>query len=135
MRLATRMAVYLDCAATTPTDPRVRDEILLYLDSEFGNAGSRTHEFGRRARSAVEVARDRVAAVVAASRGNVFFTGGATESNNLAILGLAHLAPGHAITSSIEHHAVIEPVAELERRGFEVTRIAPTSGGWIEPEA
>jgi cysteine desulfurase len=130
------MVTYLDCAATTPIDPRVRDEVLLYLDQEFGNAGSRTHDFGRRARNAVECARDRVAAVVSASRGDVFFTGGATESNNLAILGLwGHgLATGrtHVITSRIEHHAVLEPVAELERRGFDVTWLDPTPGGWIE---
>ena len=133
------MLQYLDCAATTPIDPRVREEVLLYLDREFGNAGSRTHEFGRRARNAVESARDRVAAVVSASRGDVFFTSGATESNNLAILGLYEhgRATGrtHVITSRIEHHAVLEPVAELERRGFEVTWLDPTPGGWIEASA
>jgi cysteine desulfurase len=126
------MAAYLDCAATTPLDPRVRDEVLLYLVEEFGNAGSRTHEFGRRARTAVETARDRVASVVGASRGDVFFTSGATESNNLAILGLPQ---GHAITSRIEHHAVLEPMTELERRGCEVTWLDPEPGGWVEPLA
>src|SRR5262245_7020217 len=83
------MPVYLDCAATTPMDPRVRAEMLRYLDEDVGNAGSRTHEFGLRARTAVERARDQVAAVVACARGDVIFTSGATESNNLAILGLA----------------------------------------------
>src|SRR5688500_15924835 len=86
------MAIYLDCAATTPVDPRVRAEMLRYLDDEFGNAGSRTHSWGLRARGAVEQARDRVAAVVGARRGDVIFTSGATESNNLAILGLAAAA-------------------------------------------
>ena len=81
--------VYLDCASTTPLDPRVREIVLQFLDDEFGNAGSRTHEFGVRARRAVEHARDQIAAVVAAGRGDVVFTSGATESNNLAILGLA----------------------------------------------
>lgn len=128
------MAVYLDCAATTPTDPRVREEVLVYLDSDFGNAGSRTHEFGRRARQAVETARERIAAVVKSSRGDVFFTSGATESNNLAILGLSHQR-GHVITSRIEHHAVLEPTAELQRRGFAVTYLDPTPGGWVEPDA
>src|SRR6476659_6173353 len=85
MNHTSTMVRYLDCAATTPIDPRVREEVLFYLDQEFGNAGSRTHDFGRRAREAVESARDRVAAVVSASRGDVFFTSGATESNNLAI--------------------------------------------------
>jgi len=125
------MAAYLDCAATTPIDPRVRDEVLFYLEEEFGNAGSRTHEYGRRARTAVEAARDRVAAVVGASRGDVFFTSGATESNNLAILGIH----GHVITSRIEHHAVLEPICELERRGCDVTWLDPEPGGWIEPLA
>src|ERR687892_2539840 len=104
------MAAYLDCAATTPIDPRVRDEVLHYLDEEFGNAGSRTHEYGRRARTAVETARDRVAAVVAASRGDVVFTSGATESNNLAILGgTGHSTRRPIVSTAIEHHAVLEP--------------------------
>ncbi|MCC6537419.1 MAG: aminotransferase class V-fold PLP-dependent enzyme [Bryobacterales bacterium] len=129
------MAVYLDCAATTPLDPRVREEMLLYLDTEFGNAGSRTHDAGRRAKAAVETARERVAAVVAASRGDVFFTSGATESNNLAILGLRRERPAHVIVSSMEHHAVLEPVAELRRLGFDVTTLDPGPAGWIPPAA
>src|ERR1051325_4896219 len=135
---ASRMVTYLDCAATTPVDPRVREEVLHYLDREFGNAGSRTHDFGRRARTAVECARDRVAAVVSASRGDVFFTSGATESNNLAILGSREHGEAtgrmHLITSRIEHHAVLEPVTALERRGFIVTWLDPTPGGWIEAD-
>jgi cysteine desulfurase len=106
------MPIYLDCAATTPLDPRVRREMLQYLDEDFGNAGSRTHAWGGRARQAVERARDRVAAVVGAGRGDVVFTSGATESNNLAILGLAAAAGAqlHAVTTAIEHHAVLEPM-------------------------
>lgn len=133
------MAVYLDCAATTPIDPRVRSEVLFYLDEDFGNAGSRTHDYGRRARSAVETARDRIAALAGCSRGDVFFTSGATESNNLAILGLSRhgieTKRRHVITSRIEHHAVLEPAAELQRRGFDITYLDPESGGWIEPMA
>jgi cysteine desulfurase len=133
------MAVYLDCAATTPLDPRVLDEVIAYLGEDFGNAGSRTHEFGNRARRAVERARDQVAGVVAASRAEVFFTSGATESNNLALLGLAEFgrAQGrtHVITTRVEHHAVLEPLAELQRRGFDVTYLPVTLGGWVEPEA
>ena len=130
------MAVYLDCAATTPIDPRVRDEVLFYMEQEFGNSGSRTHEYGRRARNAVESARDRVAAVASASRGDVFFTSGATESNNLAILGLAgQNGKRHIVTSRIEHHAVLEPIGELQRRGFDVTYLDPEPGGWINPKA
>ncbi|MGH9159666.1 MAG: aminotransferase class V-fold PLP-dependent enzyme [Vicinamibacteraceae bacterium] len=132
------MPVYLDCAATTPLDPRVRAEMLRYLDEDFGNAGSRTHEYGQRARTAVEQARDRVAAAVGASRGDVIFTSGATESSNLALLGLAATAPPdrrHIVSSEIEHHAVLEPLAELQARGFEVTLVSPNGAGWVEPDA
>jgi cysteine desulfurase len=131
------MVVYLDCAATTPLDPRVRVEMLQYLDEDFGNAGSRTHELGRRARTAVEHARDRVAAVVGSARGDVIFTSGATESNNLAILGLAAAAGDrrHIVSTAIEHHAVLEPLAELGRRGFDVTLIPPGQGGAVDPAA
>lgn len=133
------MAVYLDCASTTPLDPRVKEEVLRYLDDDFGNAGSRTHQYGLVARRAVEQARDRVASVVDAHRGDVIFTSGATESNNLAILGLAdHGAASrrrHIVTTAIEHHAVLEPIAELERRGFQVDRVAPDSGGVVDPDA
>src|SRR5919108_1497003 len=115
------MPVYLDCAATTPLDPRVRDEMMHYMTDDFGNAGSRTHAYGSRARAAVERARDRVAAVVACTRGDVIFTSGATESNNLAILGLAAAAGErrHIVSTAIEHHAVLEPLDVLKGRGFE----------------
>jgi cysteine desulfurase len=133
------MAAYLDCAATTPLDPRVRDEVIRYLDTDFGNAGSHTHDYGHRARSGVETARSAVAAVVGASRGEVIFTSGATESNNLAILGLASHGEAarktHIVTTRIEHHAVLDPVAELEKRGFAVTRIAPDENGAVTAEA
>jgi cysteine desulfurase len=126
--------IYLDCAATTPLDPRVRDAMLPFLEEEFGNAGSRTHDWGRRARIAVEQARDRIATTVASSRGDVIFTSGATESNNLAILGLAGGVAGrpHIISTSIEHHAVLEPLAALGRRGADVTLIDPGPDGAID---
>jgi cysteine desulfurase len=131
------MPAYLDCAATTPVDPRVRAEMLRYLDAEFGNAGSRTHAWGLRARAAVEQARDRIAAVVGARRGDVIFTSGATESNNLAILGLAGVDPNrrHVVSTAIEHAAVLEPLAELARRGFEVTLVAPDATGVVDADA
>ncbi len=130
------MVVYLDCAATTPLDARVRAEVLRFLDDDFGNAGSRTHEFGRRARAAVESARDSIAAITGSTRGDVIFTSGATESNNLAILGLAAEAKSkHIVTTRIEHHAVLEPIGELERRGFAVTYLAVEPGGWVSPAA
>src|SRR5262245_32103054 len=136
------MAVYLDCAATTPIDPRVREVVLRFLDEDFGNAGSRTHDHGQRARRGVEQARQQVAAVAGAARGDVIFTSGATESNNLAILGLARATEAagasgrrHVVTTAIEHHAVLEPVRELERRGFEVTIVQPEAGGFVDAEA
>jgi cysteine desulfurase len=137
------MAVYLDCAATTPIDPRVREVVLRFLDQDFGNAGSRTHDYGQRARRAVEQARQQVAAVADASRGDVIFTSGATESNNLTILGAAQAADAagpadgrrHVVTTAIEHHAVLEPVRELERRGFEVTIVQPAAGGFVDAQA
>jgi cysteine desulfurase len=132
-----QMPAYLDCAATTPIDPRVQAEVLRCLGGEVGNAGSRTHEFGSRARAVVEHARDQVAAVTASSRGDVIFTSGATESNNLAIFGLAAGAGNrrHVVSTAIEHAAVLEPLEELQRRGFEVTFVGPDSGGGVDAEA
>lgn len=132
-------AIYLDHAATTPMDPAVRDIVLHFMMEEFGNAGSRTHEFGGRANQAVQHARDQVAAVVKAKRDEVVFTSGATESNNLAILGLA--PHGHAtgrkhiVSTAIEHKAVLEPLQALAARGFDVTLVPPTRGGWVDPDA
>jgi cysteine desulfurase len=122
--------VYLDCAATTPPDPRVVELMQHYLMVEFGNQGSRTHDYGSRARQAVEHARDQIASVAGARRSEVIFTSGATEANNLAILG-ASQERGHIVTTAIEHPAVLEPIAELERRGLEVTRVTPAAGGWV----
>ncbi|MBU5612630.1 cysteine desulfurase DndA [Geomonas azotofigens] len=131
--------VYLDCNATTPLAPEVRDIMIHYLTDEFGNEGSRTHEYGARAKSAVQKARDQVAAVVGAKRDEVIFTSGATESNNLAILGLrgAGIEQGkrHVITTAIEHKAVLEPCDALEREGFEVTRLPVGENGAVDPEA
>lgn len=116
----------------------VRDIVLRYMDEEYGNAGSRTHEYGANAKAAVERARDQVAAVVAAKRDEVIFTSGATEANNLAVLGLVEAgARGrrHIVSTAIEHKAVLEPLDVLRRRGFEVDLVLPTKGGWIDPAA
>jgi cysteine desulfurase len=131
------MPIYLDCAATTPLDPRVRDEMLRCQVDDFGNAGSHTHGSGQRARAAVERARDRVAAVVSSSRGDVIFTSGATESNNLALLGLAASATDrrHIVSTAIEHRAVLEPLTELGKRGFTVTLIEPSASGAVDAAA
>ena len=108
-----------------------------FFDTEYGNAGSRTHEYGVRAKQAVEEARRAVADVVGAEADEVTFTSGATESNNLAILGLvAHgekTGRRHLVSSAIEHKAILEPLEYLRLKGFEVTLVAPTSGGWIDP--
>jgi cysteine desulfurase len=131
--------LYLDCNATTPLDPRVREIMLHYFDVDYGNEGSRTHEYGTRAKQAVQKARDQVAALVRCERDEVIFTSGATESNNLALLGLAphgeKTGRRHIVSTQIEHKAVLEPLQELERRGFEVTLVPPTPGGWVEPAA
>lgn len=131
-------AIYLDCNATTPLDPEVREVLFHYLTEEFGNEGSRTHEYGSRAKQAVQKARDQVAAVVGAKRDEVIFTSGATESNNLAILGLAahgiEAGKRHVIGTKIEHKAVIEPLEELEKRGFEVTWLSCDEQGRVRVE-
>ena len=133
------MAVYLDCNATTPIDPGVEEAFLHFVREEFGNAGSRTHEFGTRAKQAVQRARDQVAAVVKCNREEVIFTSGATESNNLAILGLrAHgekIGRKHMVATAIEHKAVLEPLEHLEANGFTVTLVRPDASGAVSAEA
>ena len=133
------MAIYLDCNATTPIDPRVGELMVHYLTEEFGNAGSRTHAHGARAKKAVETARGQVAALIQAKPDEVIFTSGATESNNLALLGLAShgesVGRKHIISTQIEHKAVLEPLEVLEARGFEVDLVPPTAGGWVDPAA
>ena len=130
--------VYLDCAATTPSEPAVAEVVLHYLQHEFGNAGSRTHEYGNRAKVATQKARTQVGQLVGAPREDVIFTSGATESNNLAILGLSGYAHAngrlHFITSSIEHKAVLEPFHRLSQLGFKVTHLAPGPDGIVAPE-
>jgi cysteine desulfurase len=129
---------YLDCNATTPLEPEVREVLFRYLTDEFGNEGSRTHEYGSRAKQAVQRARDQVAGVVGATRDEVIFTSGATESNNLAIFGLAEAGREsrrtHLITTGIEHKAVLEPFEALEKQGFEVTRLGCDRSGRVNPE-
>ena len=130
--------IYLDCNATAPMDHAVREVVLGWL-GDVGNAGSRTHEYGLRARKAVERARDQVAAVVGARPDELVFTSGATESNNLAILGLAPFGEAngrrHVVSTAIEHKAVLEPLEALAARGFEVTLVAPGSDGAVRPAA
>jgi len=128
--------VYLDFNATTPVDPRIAEVVMHYMCEEYGNAGSRTHEHGTRAKRAVEAARDLVAGEVTAGRNEVVFTSGATESNNLAILGLAEYGRKsgrrHILSTAIEHKSVLEPCQHLEREGFQVSYIAPNTSGRID---
>jgi cysteine desulfurase len=133
------MTSYFDCAATAPIDPEAREALLRFTDLEYGNAGSRTHEFGAQAKRAVQTARGQVAALAEARADEVIFTSGATEANNLAILGLrAHgIAANrrHIVTTAIEHKAVIEPVHALAAEGFEATFVKPDADGRVSAEA
>lgn len=135
--MGTTAPLYLDYAATTPVDPRVAAVVLRAMTEEFGNAGSRTHEYGSRAKALVEHARTAIASAVTAALEEVIFTSGATESNNLAILGLAEFGRStgrtHLVTTAIEHKAVLEPMEVLAKRGFTVEFVPPTSGGWVDP--
>lgn len=129
---------YLDCNATTPVEPVVQALVARHFGEEFGNAGSRTHEYGLKASKTVQLARDRVAATVAAKPEEVIFTSGATEANNLALFGLAgptdHAARRHIVSTAIEHKAILEPLEALAARGYEVTLIKPDGSGAVNPE-
>ena len=131
--------VYLDCNATTPIATEVFEEMKPFFLEEFGNEGSRTHEFGTRAKKAIQKAREQVASVLNAKPEEVIFTSGATESNNIALLGLRKEGieknRKHIITSMIEHKAILEPCDYLEREGFEVTRLTATRGGVFNIDA
>lgn len=133
------MPIYLDYAATTPVDPRVAEKMLacLTLDGNFANPASRSHIYGWRAEEAVELARRQVADLVGADPREIVWTSGATESDNLAIKGVAHALVErgrHIVTSAIEHKAVLDSCRQLEREGFEVSYLSPGSEGVIEPQ-
>src|ERR1035438_9693330 len=131
--------VYLDCNATTPLEPAVQKCLFHHLTEEFGNAGSRTHEYGNRAKVAVQKARDQISNVVAAKREDVIFTSGATESNNLAILGLREMGERtgrkHIVSTAIEHKAVLEPLEHMVAHGFSVTLVQPSMDGAVTVNA
>ncbi len=125
-----RLPIYLDHNATTPVDPRVFEAMVPYFTKAFGNPSSRGHVFGWEAEAAVDAAREQVARAMNASPKEIVFTSGATESDNLAVLGAARLRrePGaHVITASTEHPAVLDAGRRLEREGFAVTYLAPES--------
>ncbi|WP_240958112.1 cysteine desulfurase DndA [Streptomyces chilikensis] len=133
------VVAYLDVAATTRVDARVADVVLHWMTEDFGNAGSRTHEYGLRAKRAVQEAREFLASTVGAEAKELIFTSGATESNNIALLGLAahgeESGRRHIITSAVEHKAVIEPLLHLQSRGFEVEFLEPGPSGRVSKEA
>ena len=132
------LPIYLDYQATTPCDPRVVEAMQPYFAAEFGNAASRTHGFGWRAGEAVERAREEVAATLGADAREVVFTSGATESNNLALLGAFRARRGrgraHVITCAVEHRAVLDPCRALEKEGARVTVLPVASDGLLDLE-
>jgi cysteine desulfurase len=130
------MRIYLDHNAGSPMRPAVLDAIAHLGMAVHGNPAS-IHRAGQRARRALEQAREQVAALVGAAPRAIVFTSGGTESNNFALFGAARAADGkrkRIVTSAIEHSSVMAPLAELEGRGFEMTRISPESDGYIDPE-
>ncbi len=128
--------IYLDNHATTPVDPRVLDAMLPYFKADFGNAASRTHSFGWTAEAAVDRAREQAAELIHADAREIIFTSGATESDNLAIKGVASVhreKGGHLVTQATEHHAVLDSCKALERRGFDVTVLPVDRYGQVAP--
>jgi cysteine desulfurase len=135
-----RLPVYLDYAATTPVDDRVIQAMVECLgqSGRYGNPASNSHAYGGAARQAVELARRQVAELVGAPAESLVWTSGATESNNLALKGIAQEAPAgrrHIVSSQLEHKAVIDTLHVLEEQGFEVTWLAPDAHGLIQSEA
>ena len=126
--------IYLDHHATTPVDPRVLDAMLPYFGDRFGNAASRSHEYGWQARDAVETAREHVAALIGARPREIIFTSGATESDNLAIKGVVHASTGdrHVVTVTTEHRAVLDTCRRLAGEGCRVTYLPVGRDGLID---
>jgi cysteine desulfurase len=136
------LPIYLDNHATTRVDPRVLATMLPFFCEQYGNAGSVGHAFGERAREAVDQSRASIAAAIGAAPEEIVFTSGATESNNLAIRGVAERQKrrgDHLISVATEHKAVLDPLARLARRGYDVTLLGveqhgSTRAGWLDPQ-
>ncbi len=131
------LPIYMDNHSTTPVDPRVVEVMLPYFTERFGNAASRSHAFGWMAEEAVNVAREQIAALIGGSPGDLVITSGATESDNLAIKGVARSyreRGSHIVTCATEHKAVLDSCARLETEGFSVTRLVPGRDGLVSPE-
>jgi cysteine desulfurase len=132
-----RARIYMDHHATTPVDPQVLEAMLPFFTDEFGNAASRSHSFGWRAEEAVEKARETVGGLIHASLKEIVFTSGATESDNLAILGTAQRlreSGKHILTGTTEHPAVLDCCRHLEKCGFEITYLPVDSTGRVSPD-
>ena len=129
--------IYMDSHATTPLDPRVLEAMMPYLTTHFGNAASSTHLFGEHAKGAVDAARGQVADLIGCSAEEIIFTSGATESDNLAVKGVAYQYKdrgNHIITSAVEHHAVLDSCKALEEAGFDVTYLPVDKYGMVHPQ-
>src|SRR5213595_2544582 len=135
--MAVKLPIYMDYHATTPADPRVVEAMLPYFTQHFGNAASRNHPFGWEAEEAVEKARKQVADLIGANAKEIVFTSGATESDNLAIKGVAEMYKekgDHIITSVVEHKAVLDTCKRLEKDGYQVTYLAVDDMGLVRIE-
>jgi cysteine desulfurase len=136
--VALKFPIYLDYHASTPVDPRALEAMLPYFSEHFGNAASKTHPFGWRADDAVEAGRRQVAALIGASAKEIVFTSGATESNNLALKGVAHAfrsRGNHIVTLTTEHKAVLDSCHHLEDEGFGVTYLGVGRDGLVDLDA
>ena len=136
--MAIKLPIFMDYHSTTPVDPRVIEEMLPYFNEKFGNAASRSHAFGWTAEEAVDYSRERIAKLInAQSEKEIVFTSGATESNNVAIKGVAEFYKekgDHIITTVIEHKAVLDTCKRLEKEGFQVTYLGVGKDGRVDPD-
>jgi cysteine desulfurase len=137
--MAIQLPIFMDYHSTTPVDPRVLEEMMPYFTQKFGNAASRSHAFGWAAEEAVDYARERIAKLVnASSEKEIVFTSGATESNNVALKGVAEFYKDkgdHIITTVIEHKAILDTCKRLEKEGFRVTYLPVAKDGRVDPAA